>query len=299
MTAALRADSLGKRYGAQWALRECSFSLERGQVTALVGPNGSGTSTLLELAVGLLAPTHGTIEVFEASPAREPRQVLPNVGFVAQDHALYRAFTVEEMLRFGASPNPRRDDAFANQRVRSLGLPLGKKVGQLSGGQQAQVALVLALAKRPELLLLDEPIAAFDPLARREFLQVLMESVADTGATVLLSSHILGDLERVCDSVLVLTVGRVRMHGGIEEILASHRAVVGPVGEEMLASHMHSVIQCRRSERQVAALVKLDGPFVLGDAWSVYEPSLEEIILGYLERDGRAARERVREEVPA
>jgi ABC-2 type transport system ATP-binding protein len=283
MTVVLQADHLGKRYGSQWALKDCSFSLEAGQVTALVGPNGSGKSTLLELAIGLREATAGTIEVLGASPADEPGTVLPNVGFVAQDHPLYRGFSVEEMLRFGREMNPRWDRDFAAARIKQLGLPLNKKVGQLSGGQQAQVALVLALAKRPELLLLDEPIAAFDPLARREFLEILMETVAETGASVLLSSHILGDLERVCDSLLVLAGGKIQLLGQTDEILAAHRVVIGPVHEEMLASCIHTVIDSSTSEKQVMTLIRLEGPLVLGDAWAVHEPSMEDIVLGYLQ----------------
>jgi ABC-2 type transport system ATP-binding protein len=295
MTPVLRATNLGKRYGGFWALKDCSFDLEAGHVTALVGPNGSGKSTLLELAIGLLAPSEGKVEVLGASPTREPAAVLPRVGFVAQEHPLYRGFSVEEMLRFGRELNPRWDDAFAKRRVAQLGLPLSKKIGQLSGGQQAQVALVLALAKRPELLLLDEPIAAFDPLARREFLQVLMETVADTEATVLLSSHILGDLERVCDSLILLSGGKIQLCEEIEGILASHRLVIGPVEEESLASCLHEVVQRSRSEKQVATLVRLNTPLVLGDAWTAHEPSLEDIVLAYLDRGVVAPS---REEVP-
>jgi ABC-2 type transport system ATP-binding protein len=283
MSALLRTEGLGKRYAASWALDDCSFSLEEGQVAALIGPNGAGKSTLLELAIGLIAPSKGTIEVLGSSPTLEPDRVLPHVGFVAQDHPLYRGFTVAETLRFGRDMNPSWDDAFAVARVRQLGLPMGKKVGQLSGGQQSQIGLVLALAKRPRLLLLDEPIAAFDPLARREFFQVLMEAVAETGATVLLSSHILGDLERVCDSILLLAGGKVTFSGEIDDVLATHRVVIGPVDEEMLASCVHSVIQRSRSEKQVSTLVRLEGPLVLGDQWAVHEPSLEDIVLGYLQ----------------
>jgi ABC-2 type transport system ATP-binding protein len=288
MSAVLQTEGLGKRYGSQWALRECGFDLKAGQVTALVGPNGSGKSTLLELAVGLQSPTAGRIEVLGASPTQDPASVLPRIGFVAQEHPLYRGFSVEEMLRFGQEMNPRWDQEFATGRIEHLGLPPTKKIGQLSGGQQAQVALVLALAKRPELLLLDEPIAAFDPLARREFLRVLMEAVAETNAAVLLSSHILGDLERICDSVLLLSAGKPRLFGEIDDILESHRLVIGPVEEENLASCVHSVIQRSRSEKQVSTLVKLDAPLVLSDAWSVHQPSLEDIVLGYLQYSDRA-----------
>jgi ABC-2 type transport system ATP-binding protein len=286
MMAVLNAEGLGKRYRSTWALRDLSLSLEAGQVAALVGPNGAGKSTLLELAIGLLSPTEGSIAVFGASPTREAAAVLPRIGFVAQEHPLYSSFSVEEMLTLGRKLNQRWDDSFARRRVAQLGLPLGKKVGQLSGGQQAQVALVLALAKRPELLLLDEPIAAFDPLARHEFLQVLMETVTDSGATVLLSSHILGDLERVCDSLILLSAGGLQLQGDIESILSSHRVVIGPASEELLACGVHHVIQRSRSERQVSSLVKLDAPLVLTEDWSVHEPTLEDIVLAYLQQGG-------------
>lgn len=284
MSTVLEAESLGKRYGSFWALKDCSFSLDQGHVTALVGPNGAGKSTLLELAIGLLSPSEGTIEVFGSSPTREPAKVLPRAGFLAQEHPLYRGFSVEETLYFGRKTNPRWDDSWARQRIAQISLPLKKKVGQLSGGQQARLALVLSLAKRPDLLLLDEPIAGLDPLARRDFLQVLMETVAESGVAVLLSSHILGDLERVCDSLMVLCGGRVQLSDTIERILASHRLVIGPVGEEMLASSAHTVIDRTRTEKQVATLIKLDAPLVLSDLWSVHEPLLEEIVLGYLQR---------------
>ncbi len=164
-------------------------------------------------------------------------------------------------------------------------MPLNKRAGQLSGGQQAQIALVLALAKRPRVLLLDEPIAAFDPLARREFLQVLMEVVAETGCAVLLSSHVLADLQRVCDSLVLLSNGRVRLVGGIDEVVDRHRFVVGPADQASLACHIQTVIQLRRSERQIAALVRLDTPLVLAEGWTATTPSLEDIVLGYLQGD--------------
>jgi ABC-2 type transport system ATP-binding protein len=289
VSAVLQAENLGKRYGSSWALKDCSFSLEESRVTALVGPNGSGKSTLLELAIGLLSPTRGLVMVLGASPTREPANVLPNVGFVAQERPLYRGFSIEETLLFGKNLNPRWDDAFARRRITELGLPFNKKIGRLSGGQQAQVALVLALAKRPALLLLDEPIAAFDPLARRDFLQVLMETVADSGAAVLLSSHILGDLERVCDSVILLVGGRIQLLGEIEEILASHRFVIGPLEEQMLTSCLHQVVQRSQTEKQIATLVRLETPLVLGNQWSVHEPSLEDIVLAYLRRGDAVA----------
>ncbi|MBM3933630.1 MAG: ABC transporter ATP-binding protein [SAR202 cluster bacterium] len=301
MNEVLRTENLGKKYGSHWALKECTFSLRPGQVTALVGPNGAGKSTMLELAIGLLAPTEGTVQVLGSSPTQEAEQVLPRVGFVAQEHPLYRGFSVEETLKMGKLMKQRWDDEFARRRIEKLGLPMKKRVGRLSGGQQAQVALTLAVAKRPDLLLLDEPIAAFDPLARREFLQALMETVAETGAAVLLSSHILGDLERVCDSMLLVYGGRMQIFGEVDQILAGHRIVIGPVGEEALASKVHEVIHQSRAEKQVSTLVKLDGPLVLGDRWAVHEPSLEDIVLGYLERgnDVAAPSKRPKEKVTA
>src|SRR5256714_12110760 len=196
---ALAAHGLGKRFGAQWALRDCTLDIPHGRVTALVGPNGAGKTTLLHLAVGLTEPTSGTLRVLGASPRADAVRLLPRIGFVAQDHPLYRSFTLAELLRAGAKLNPRWDETIARGRLERLGLGLDRKAGTLSGGEQAQVALSLALAKRPEFLVLDEPVASLDPLARREFLQSLLEAVAEDELTVLLSSHILSDLGRVSD----------------------------------------------------------------------------------------------------
>jgi ABC-2 type transport system ATP-binding protein len=217
------------------------------------------------------------------------------LGFVGQDRPLYRGFTVGDMLTFGGKLNSSWDHNFATTRVARLGFNIRKRIGHLSGGQQAQVALVIALAKCPQLLLLDEPIAAFDPLARREFLQLLMETVSERGTTVLLSSHILGDLERVCDSLIVLSDARVRLAGELDEVMARHRLVVGPAAEENLASLQHSVIRRSETKRQVSMLVRLDCPLVLGDAWTVTEPSLEEIVLAYLEADASHRNDKVLE----
>src|SRR3954451_20699109 len=221
MSTVLRADGLGKRYGRRWALTDCTLEIEPGHVTGLVGPNGAGKSTLLNLAVGLLAPTTGTIEVCGGRPADDPEQ-LALVGFVAQDTPTYATLSVADHLRLGARLNPRWDDAIARARIAALGLDPRQRVGKLSGGQRAQLALTLALAKRPELLVLDEPVASLDPLARREFLQVLMEAVAEHGISVVLSSHLVADLERVCDHVVVLVDSRVRLAGDGAPLLATH-----------------------------------------------------------------------------
>lgn len=283
MSTILSSEHLGKRYGSLWALRDCSFNLDGGHVTGLVGPNGAGKTTLLELAAGLLAPTEGTIRLFGASPTRDPMKVLPCVGFVAQEHPLYRDFSVGEMLEFGRKTNPHWDDAWAGERIDHIGLTLRKKTGQLSGGQHAQLALVLALAKKPDLLLLDEPVAGFDPLARREFLQILMETVAESGVGVLLSSHNVADIERVCDSLVLLSAGSVQLSDSIKHILESHRLVIGPLGEEMLASWPHIAIDQSSTQKEVAMLIRLDAPLVLSDMWSVHEPTLEDVVLGYLQ----------------
>ena len=188
MSVAVETHGLGKRYGSHWALRDCSLNIPEGSVTALVGPNGAGKTTLLHMAIGLTRPSAGDVRVLGWSAREQPQLVLPRVGFVAQDHPLYKGFRLDELLTLGRKLNARWDDELARERVERLGIPLTQKIAKLSGGQQAQVALTLALAKRPELLVLDEPVAALDPLARRTFLQGLMEAVADGGLTTVLSS---------------------------------------------------------------------------------------------------------------
>jgi ABC-2 type transport system ATP-binding protein len=287
MSVALETVGLGKRYGSFWALQDCNLEIPAGSVTALVGPNGAGKTTLLHLAVGLSEPSAGSVRVLGANPP----EVLPRVGFVAQEHPLYRSFTIAEILRLGRELNPSWDDDAARARIESLGLPLRKKVGALSGGQRAQVALTLALAKQPELLLLDEPVASLDPLARREFLQSLMEAVAETGLTVLLSSHIVADLERVCDHLVILAGGRTQLAGPIEEILATHRLLTGPRSAAADVARVHEVVRQRHTERQTTLLVRANG-HVYDSSWELHELDLEEIVLGYLDSGARHARER-------
>src|ERR1700677_3004349 len=227
MTAVLEASDLGKRYGRRWALRDCNLAIPAGYVVGLVGPNGAGKSTLLNLAVGLLAPTTGTLEVLGGKPAEGPTQ-LGRVGFVAQDKPTFSGLSVADHLELGARLNPGWDREMAEQRIAQLGLDPSQRAGKLSGGQQAQLALTLAVAKRPEFLILDEPVASLDPLARREFLQILMETVAEDGVSVVLSSHLVADLERVCDYLVVLVGARVRVAGPVDELLATHYLLAGP-----------------------------------------------------------------------
>jgi ABC-2 type transport system ATP-binding protein len=285
--AALEASSLSRRYGSTWALQDCSLSLPTARVIALVGPNGAGKTTLLHLATGLLQPTSGSIRVLGETPGADP-EILGRVGFVAQEMPLYRSFTVAEMLRFGGQLNPTWDQDLAVARLESVSIPLARKVGTLSGGQRAQVSLAIALAKRPELLLLDEPLASLDPLARRDFLAALMESVAEHGVSVVLSSHLVSDLERVCDHLVVLRNGRVAVDGAIGDLVRRHRLVSGPRHTGSLAG-VGEVIDRTDTDRQTVALVRMDGP-VLDPAWDAREVDLEEIVLGYLGgREGSSA----------
>ncbi|HKC78431.1 MAG TPA: ABC transporter ATP-binding protein [Gaiellaceae bacterium] len=292
MTAALEARGLGRRYGSQWALRDCTLEIPRGSVTALVGPNGAGKTTLLRLAVGLTRPNAGSVRVFGLDPREQAAEALPRVGFLAQEHPLFAGFTVQEMLRAGRELNPGWDDEAARERIAELELPLRKKVRHLSGGQRAQVALTLALAKRPELLLLDEPVASLDPLARREFLQSVVEAVAERELAVVLSSHILADLERVCDHLVILAHGRTQLVGPIEEIVASHRLLTGPRDEAAEVSRLHEVVRESHAERQTTLLVRANG-HVYDSQWTVHDLDLEEIVLAYLGQDAARRREAV------
>ncbi|HEY0362217.1 MAG TPA: ABC transporter ATP-binding protein [Solirubrobacteraceae bacterium] len=276
---AINTQGLGKRYGSKWALRDCTIEVPEGSVTALVGPNGAGKTTLLQLAVGLTRPSAGDVTVLGLSP-RDPA-LLARVGFVGQEHPLHRGFTVAETLKLGRKLNPGWDDALARERVQRLDLPLDRTVGRLSGGQRAQVALTVAVAKRPELLLLDEPVASLDPLARREFLNSLMEAVSETGLTVILSSHIVAELERVCDHLVILAEARAELAGPIDEIVAGHRLLTGPRTDAGAVARVHDVIRERHTERQTTLLVRADGHVYDAD-WELHEVDLEEIVLAYL-----------------
>jgi ABC-2 type transport system ATP-binding protein len=277
----LRAEGLGKRYGSTWALRDCSFEIPAGSITALLGPNGAGKTTLLQLAVGLSRPTAGQLEVLGLSPLADQEALLPRVGFVAQEHPLHKSFTIAETLKLGRLLNTTWDDDLAVDRIESLGLRLRQSVGKLSGGQQAQVALTLALAKRPELLLLDEPVASLDPLARREFLGTVMEAVAETGMSVILSSHIVADLERVCDQLVILSHARPLLDGPLDELVASHRLLTGPRTDAATVARVHAVIHESHTDRQTSLLVRANG-HVYDTCWEQHEVGLEDVVLAYL-----------------
>jgi ABC-2 type transport system ATP-binding protein len=280
VTAAIETNGLGKRYRRQWALTDCTLSIPAGHVVGLVGPNGAGKTTLLNLAVGMLAPTTGTIEVLGGQPAAGPAQ-LARVGFLAQDPPLYAGMSIADHLKLGAHLNPDWDAALARDRVDRLDLDPAQKAGTLSGGQRAQLSLTLAVAKSPELLILDEPVASLDPLARREFLQDLMESVAEQELSVVLSSHLVADLERVCDYLIVLVGSRVRVAGPVDELLATHHRLSGPRRDTDTLPDGLEVISDSHTDVQTTVLVRTSGP-VLDPAWTVSEVGLEDLVLAYM-----------------
>jgi ABC-2 type transport system ATP-binding protein len=280
MSAVIEASGLGKAYRRTWALRDCTLAIPEGHVVGLVGPNGAGKTTLLHLAAGLLAPTRGTISVLGDRPAAGPAQ-LARVGFVAQDTPVYTRMTVADHLRLGAWLNPGWDDSLARRRIGRLGLDPKQRAGSLSGGQRAQLALTLALAKRPELLLLDEPVASLDPLARREFLRMLMEAVAEHGTSVVLSSHLVADLERVCDYLIVLVASRVRVAGEVSDLLAAHRRLSGPRRDPGTLPAGQDVIEESHTDKQTSLLVRTSEP-VHDPAWAVTPVSLEDLVLAYM-----------------
>jgi ABC-2 type transport system ATP-binding protein len=286
MTAAISAQGLGKSYGRNWALSDCTLNVPAGRVVGLVGPNGAGKTTLLNLAVGMLTPTSGTIEVLGGHPAAGPAQ-LAKVGYVAQDAPTYAGLSVGEHLRFGARLNPGWDDALARHRIERLGLDLTQRAGKLSGGQRAQLALTLGVAKRPELLVLDEPVASLDPLARREFLQDLMEAVAEHDLSVVLSSHLVSDLERVCDHLIVLVASRVQLAGDIDTLLATHHRLTGARRDPATLPAGQHVIAASHTDRQTTLLVRTDAP-IHDPAWTVSQLGMEDLVLAYM---GQAAAE--------
>jgi ABC-2 type transport system ATP-binding protein len=285
---AIEASGLGKRYGRRWALADCSLAVPAGRVTGLVGPNGAGKSTLLQLAAGLLEPDSGEIKVLGERPAGPPAQ-LGRVGFLAQDAPVYAGLSVAGHLRMGAWLNHGWDTKFAKRRISDLGLNLRQRAGSLSGGQRAQLALTLAVAKRPELLLLDEPVASLDPLARREFLQNLMETVAEQQVSIVLSSHLISDIERVCDYLIVLTASRVRLDGETEELLATHHQLSGPRRDPRTLPASWEVIEESHAGKQSTLLVRTPDP-VLDPAWTVRPVNLEDLVLAYMSQPGDAAR---------
>jgi ABC-2 type transport system ATP-binding protein len=289
MTLVVETSGLAKQYRRATALSDCTIGVPEGRISALIGPNGAGKTTLLRLLAGLAAPTAGRAIVLGGTPRQDPAY-LAEIGFLAQEIPLYRRLTAGDHIGIGAHLNPRWDGESVRTRLGGLKIPLDRPVGTLSGGQRAQVALALTLAKRPRLLLLDEPLAALDPLARRNFLATLAEAAAVQGdgeaggLTIVLSSHLIADIERVCDHLILLAGSRVQLCSDIETVLAEHRVLTGPRKDTTALARTHAIVREDTTARQTTLLVKLNGP-VIDPAWAVEEPTLEEIALGYMSQD--------------
>jgi ABC-2 type transport system ATP-binding protein len=284
----IETTGLGRRFGWTWALRNCSLAVPAGRVTALVGPNGAGKSTLLHLAVGLASPTEGNVRVLGGMAAGSP-EALEQVAFVAQNVPLYRHLSVRDMVHLARNLNRRWDQARADRRLAALDIPLNRKVGRLSGGQQAQVALTIALARRPEFLVLDEPLAPLDPLARHEFLASVMEAVAEDGISVLFSSHALTELERVADYLVVLAGGRVQVSGDAGDLLATHRMLTGPAHEAGQLAPAFEVVHGQSAQAQAHVLARFRPPTPAPDGWQARPVTLEELVLAYLREPSASA----------
>jgi ABC-2 type transport system ATP-binding protein len=296
VTAVIETEGLGKRYRRQWALADCTLSVPAGRVVGLVGPNGAGKSTLLNLAAGLLAPTTGAIRVL-GDPPRGRLAQLARVGFLAQDAPVYGGLTVGEHLMLGARLNPGWDAGFARRRIDWLGLDPAQRASKLSGGQRAQLALTLAIGKRPELLILDEPVASLDPLARREFLENLTEAIAERELSVVLSSHLMADLERVCDYLIVLVGSRVRVAGPVGELLATHYLLSGPRQDPAALPAGQRVIRASHADRTTTLLVCTSDP-AFDPAWTVSAAGLEDMVLAYMRDASRAGGRPARQNQP-
>jgi ABC-2 type transport system ATP-binding protein len=289
MSTAIETHELSKRYRRVSALTECTVTVPEGRVSALVGPNGAGKTTLLRMLAGLTSPTGGTAAVLGGTPRQDPA-FLAEIGFLAQEIPLYRRFTAEDHIRIGAHMNQGWDASLVRTQLAQLRIPLDQRVGTLSGGQRAQVALALTLAKRPRLLLLDEPVAALDPLARRNFLATLTSAVADAagGLTVVLSSHLVTDLERVCDHLILLAGSRVQLCGDMVTVLAEHKVLVGPRNSAALIERTHKVVQTVATARLSTLLVRLNGP-VIDPAYQAEDVAFEELVLAYMGADEASA----------
>jgi ABC-2 type transport system ATP-binding protein len=283
----IEASGLSKRYGSTWALRECTLAIPGGHVAALVGPNGAGKTTLLNLAVGLTAPSAGVVTVLGGRPAGSPA-ALDGIAFVAQDTPVYKNLSAADMLHLTRNLNRRFDQSYAEARLGELGIPLKRKAGRLSGGQQAQLALTLALARRPRLLLLDEPVAMLDPVARHDFMATVLLAAADDGVSVLLSSHVLTELERVADYLILMSQGRVQVAGEVDDLLASHRVLTGPAAEADLFA-ARPVVHVRRAEAQAHLMVRANVGDPVPPGWEAHPVGLEELALAYLREPAAAA----------
>jgi ABC-2 type transport system ATP-binding protein len=283
----IETSGLGKRYGSTWALRECSLAIPAGHVAALVGPNGAGKTTLLNLAVGLAEPSAGGVTVLGGLTPGSPA-ALDGIAFVAQDTPVYKNLSAADMLHLTRNLNRRFDRRYAEARLAELGIPLNRKAGKLSGGQQAQLALTLALGRRPRLLVLDEPVAMLDPVARHDFMATVLTATADDGVSVVLSSHALAELERVADYLILMSRGRVQVAGEVDGLLASHRVLTGPAAEAGKYAE-RPVVHVRRAAAQAHLLVRATADDPVPPCWEAHPVGLEELVLAYLREPGAAA----------
>ena len=277
----VEASGLGKRYGSTWALRECTVAIPEGHVAALVGPNGAGKTTLLNIAAGLVAPSAGEVTVLGGRPAGSPA-ALDGIAFVAQDTPMYKNLSARDMLHLTRNLNRRFDQPYAEARLGELGIPRKRKAGKLSGGQQAQLALTLALARRPRLLVLDEPMAMLDPIARHDFMASVMTAMAADGVSVVLSSHVLAELERVADYLILMSRGCVQLAGEVDDLLAAHRMLTGPAAEADRYAGRLSVVHTSRGEAQAHLLIRAGADDPVPPGWEAHTVGLEELALVYL-----------------
>jgi ABC-2 type transport system ATP-binding protein len=284
----IEAQGLGKSYGSIRALHDCTLALAEGHVVALVGPNGAGKSTLMNLVVGLATPTTGEVTVLGGRPAGS-LGALDGTAFVAQDTPLYKHLSARDLVHLTRNLNRRFDHRYAERRLGQLGIPLQQKAGKMSGGQQAQLALALALARRPLLLVLDEPMAMLDPLARHDFMATVMTAVAEDGVSVVLSSHVLAELERVADCLVLLSSGSVQVAGDVDDLLETHRVLIGPALEYERYPHRWHVVHASRAASQVHLLVCNNGTFgPVPPGWEARSVTLEELALAYLREPASA-----------
>jgi ABC-2 type transport system ATP-binding protein len=294
----IETSGLGKRYGDTWALRDCTLAIPAGHLAALVGPNGAGKTTLMNMAVGLAVPSAGTATVLGGEPTGSAA-ALDGIAFVAQDAPLYKSLSAADMLHLTGNLNRRFDRHYARTRLAELGIPLKKRAGKLSGGQQAQLALTLALARHPRLLILDEPLAMLDPLARQDFMATVLTAMTDEGVSVLLSSHALAELERVADYLIVLSRGQLAVAGEVEDLLACHRVLTGPAAEVDGYASQWSVVQAARAAAQAHLLVRTSDPAdPVPPGWEAHTITLEELVMAYLRAPGSGAQLPALELVP-
>jgi ABC-2 type transport system ATP-binding protein len=285
----IETHALGKSYGSTRALHDCTLAIPDGHVVALVGPNGAGKSTLLNLAVGLAAPSAGEVTVLGGFPAGS-LPALDGIAFVAQDTPLFKNLSAADLLHMTRNLNLRFDQDYAAERLGELGIPLAQKAGKMSGGQQAQLALTLALARRPQLLVLDEPMAMLDPLARHDFMATVMTAIEDDGVSVVLSSHVLAELERVADYLVLVSHGSVQVAGEVDDLLASHRVLTGPAAESERHASRWNVVHADRGGSVAHLLVRGgDTTDPVPPGWEAHSLTLEELTLAYLREPGAAA----------